>query len=66
VGRVLFEGGGQLSRALLAQGLVDEFHRFSADAPAGGEPVHLDLATLPRTRAQAAFSGGHWEVLARA
>jgi diaminohydroxyphosphoribosylaminopyrimidine deaminase/5-amino-6-(5-phosphoribosylamino)uracil reductase len=66
VGRVLFEGGGQLSRALLAQGLVDEFHRFSADAPAGGDPVHLDLASLPRTRAQAAFNGGHWEVLARA
>jgi len=65
VGRVLFEGGGQLSRNLLAQGLVDEFHRFSSDTPAGGQPVELDLASLPRLRAQVTFQGGSWDVLAR-
>jgi diaminohydroxyphosphoribosylaminopyrimidine deaminase/5-amino-6-(5-phosphoribosylamino)uracil reductase len=65
VGRVLFEGGGQLARALLAQGLVDEFHRFTTDHPAGGQPVQLDTSSLPRTRASAAFPGGRWEVLSR-
>jgi len=65
VGRVLFEGGGQLARALLAQGLVDEFHRFTSDAPAGGEPVQLEVSGLPHTRALAEFKGGRWEVLAR-
>ena len=66
VGRVLFEGGGQLSRNLLEQGLVDEFHRFSSDTPAGGRPVQLELASLPRLRAQVSFPGGSWDVLARA
>jgi len=65
VGRVLFEGGGQLARGLLQQGLVDEFHRFTTDTPAGGKPVELDTASLPHTRARAAFRGGHWEVLVR-
>jgi diaminohydroxyphosphoribosylaminopyrimidine deaminase/5-amino-6-(5-phosphoribosylamino)uracil reductase len=65
VGRVLFEGGGMLAQGLLAQGLVDEFHRFSSDTPAGGEPLALDLASLPRTRAQVDFKGGRWDVLAR-
>jgi diaminohydroxyphosphoribosylaminopyrimidine deaminase/5-amino-6-(5-phosphoribosylamino)uracil reductase len=65
VGRVLFEGGGLLAQGLLAQGLVDEFHRFSSDTPAGGEPLPLDLATLPHTRAQVDFKGGRWDVLTR-
>ncbi len=65
VGRVLFEGGGQMARNLLEQGLVDEFHRFSSDTPAGGTPAHLDTSSLPHTRAAAAFKGGRWEVLTR-
>jgi len=65
VGRVLFEGGGQLARGLLEQGLVDEFHRFNSDNPAGGEPVRLDLGSLPGMRAQVSFKGGRWDVLAR-
>jgi len=65
VGRVLFEGGGQLSRNLLELGLVDEFHRFSSETPAGGQPVQLDLASMPRLRAQVTFQGGSWDVLAR-
>ena len=65
VGRVLFEGGGQLAHALLAQGLVDEFHRFTSEIPAGGTPVQLDTTTLPRTRAAVDFKGGRWEVLSR-
>ncbi len=65
VGRVLFEGGGQLAKGLLQQGLVDEFHRFTSDTPAGGQPVDLDLSALGRIRAQVDFKGGRWEVLAR-
>jgi len=65
VGRVLFEGGGDLARRLLEQGLVDEFHRFSTDTPASGTPLNLDLRGLPVLRAQALFQGGRWEVLAR-
>jgi diaminohydroxyphosphoribosylaminopyrimidine deaminase/5-amino-6-(5-phosphoribosylamino)uracil reductase len=65
VGRVLFEGGGQLAANLLAQGLVDEFHRFRSDAPAGGQPLALDTTGLPCLRAQATFDGGRWEVLSR-
>ncbi len=65
VGRVLFEGGGQLARGLLEQGLVDEFHRFSSETPAGGRPVELNTSSLPHTRAQVSFKGGRWDVLAR-
>ncbi|MDR3672391.1 MAG: bifunctional diaminohydroxyphosphoribosylaminopyrimidine deaminase/5-amino-6-(5-phosphoribosylamino)uracil reductase RibD [Holophaga sp.] len=65
VGRVLFEGGGQLARTLLEQGLVDEFHRFTSDSPAHGTPVDLNVASLPHLRAQVNFKGGRWEVLAR-
>jgi diaminohydroxyphosphoribosylaminopyrimidine deaminase/5-amino-6-(5-phosphoribosylamino)uracil reductase len=65
VGRVLFEGGGQLARALLEQGLVDEFHRFVSDAPAGGIPVGLDVSGLPHLRAQVHFKGGRWDVLTK-
>jgi diaminohydroxyphosphoribosylaminopyrimidine deaminase/5-amino-6-(5-phosphoribosylamino)uracil reductase len=65
VGRVLFEGGGLLARNLLEQGLVDEFHRFSSETPAGGTPVELDVSSLPHLRAQVDFQGGRWDVLAR-
>ena len=64
VGRVLFEGGGDLARRLLEQGLVDEFHRFTSEMPATGKLVNLDTTRLPILRAQAAFQGGHWDVLA--
>ena len=66
MGRVLFEGGGQTGPGTSwTQGLVDEFHRFSSDTPAGGKPAHLDTSALPHTRAAAAFKGGRWEVLTR-
>jgi diaminohydroxyphosphoribosylaminopyrimidine deaminase/5-amino-6-(5-phosphoribosylamino)uracil reductase len=65
VGRVLFEGGGQLARALLEQGLVDEFHRFGSETPVGGEPLRLDLSALSQVRAQVPFPGGQWEVLSK-
>ena len=63
VGRVLFEGGGELARNLLRQGLVDEFHRFTSEAPAQGARLDLDLSRLNRLRAQASFPGGQWDVL---
>ncbi len=65
VGRVLFEGGATLAARLLEQGLVDEYHRFSAERPMGGPPLALDLRDLPATRAQTPFPGGTWEVLGR-
>jgi len=64
VGRVLFEGGGLLARQLLSEGLVDEFHRFTSDAPAYGAHVELDTSRLPVARARASFPGGSWDVLA--
>jgi diaminohydroxyphosphoribosylaminopyrimidine deaminase/5-amino-6-(5-phosphoribosylamino)uracil reductase len=65
VGRVLFEGGGQLARGLLELGLVDEFHRFTSETPALGKPVDLDVSSLPHLRAQVSFKDGRWDVLAR-
>ncbi|HNX32614.1 MAG TPA: bifunctional diaminohydroxyphosphoribosylaminopyrimidine deaminase/5-amino-6-(5-phosphoribosylamino)uracil reductase RibD [Holophaga sp.] len=65
VGRVLFEGGGKLAARLLDQDLVDEFHRFTSLAPAGGEPLALDLSGLPRRRATVPFPSGTWEILSR-
>lgn len=64
VGRVLFEGGGFLAQQLLAQGLVDEFHRFTSEHPAGGAPLPLDLSRLQHCRAQVSFQGGIWEIFA--
>jgi diaminohydroxyphosphoribosylaminopyrimidine deaminase/5-amino-6-(5-phosphoribosylamino)uracil reductase len=61
VGRLLIEGGGTLARAFLAEGLVDEFHPFRSEKPAGGRPLELDLPREWRLRAQAAFPGGTWE-----
>ncbi len=63
VGRVLFEGGGLLARRLLEEGLVDDFHRFLSDTPAGGPPVDLDLARLGTLHASIRFQGGSWDVL---
>jgi len=62
VGRVLVEGGGTLARAFLEQDLVDEFHRFQSEAPAGGEPVPLALPSAWTLRAKSRWPGGRWEV----
>ncbi|HJV22506.1 MAG TPA: bifunctional diaminohydroxyphosphoribosylaminopyrimidine deaminase/5-amino-6-(5-phosphoribosylamino)uracil reductase RibD [Holophagaceae bacterium] len=63
VGRVLVEGGGSLAEAFLDQGLADEFHRFQADAPAGGQPLALNLPPDWRIQASIPYVGGRWEVL---
>jgi len=65
VGRVLFEGGASLAKQLLEQDLVDEFHAFRANQPAGGSPIDLDLRHLPRIRSTASFPGGTWEIRER-
>ncbi len=62
VGRVLLEGGPTLAGQALAEGLVDVFHRFRADRPAGGPPVALGPRALGHRLASASFSGGAWEV----
>jgi len=64
--RVLIEGGGQLAMSALHQGLVDEFHRFQSDTPAGGRPLSLDLKAFPSPFFQLGFPGGKWEILRRA
>jgi diaminohydroxyphosphoribosylaminopyrimidine deaminase / 5-amino-6-(5-phosphoribosylamino)uracil reductase len=63
ISRVLFEGGGRLARQLLEEDLVDEFHRFTSDHPAGGPKVHLPTSRLANLRVRAVFPGGRWEVL---
>lgn len=62
VGRVLVEGGGTLASAFLAQGLVDEFHRFQSMKPAGGGPLFLHLPGTWRHRAAGTWPEGRWEV----
>ncbi len=65
VGRVLFEGGAELATRLLEQGLVDEFHRFTAEASLGGSPLSLNLSELTNLRVHLGFPGGTWEILTR-
>jgi len=62
VGRVLVEGGGTLAVGFLAQGLVDEFHRFQSDTPALGPPLVLPLPALWQRTASARWPGGRWEI----
>lgn len=62
VGRVLVEGGGDLARAFLDQGLADEFHRFQAEVPAGGPAVLLNLPSAWGLQSSAGWPGGRWEV----
>lgn len=66
VGRVLFEGGGELARRLLEQDLVDEFHTFQSIHPTGGTPLRLDLNGLSPARSLAHFPECHWELRERA
>jgi dihydrofolate reductase len=62
VGRVLVEGGGTLAGGFLAQGLVDEFHRFQSDFPALGPKLTLPMPSTWRLAAAARWSSGRWEV----
>lgn len=61
VGRLLVEGGPTLARALLDQQLVDEFHHFRGDAPAGGPAPQLHVPQGWQVQASARFPGGRWE-----
>ncbi|HEU4951731.1 MAG TPA: bifunctional diaminohydroxyphosphoribosylaminopyrimidine deaminase/5-amino-6-(5-phosphoribosylamino)uracil reductase RibD [Holophagaceae bacterium] len=63
VGRVLVEGGGRVAQAFLEEGLADVFHRFTAEAPAGGPALALRLPPAWRIRSTATFPGGRWDVL---
>lgn len=63
--RVLFEGGGNLARQLLAEDLVDEFHRFTSLKAVGGTPLALDLNALDQIRALVEYPGGVWKILER-
>lgn len=62
VGRVLVEGGGTLACAFLAQGLVDEFHRFQSDLPALGPSLSLAIPPTWKMAAAARWSSGQWQV----
>jgi len=61
-GRVLVEGGGTLAAAFLAQGLVDEFHRFQSNRPAGGSPPDLRLPANWTVVATGTWPDGRWDV----
>jgi diaminohydroxyphosphoribosylaminopyrimidine deaminase/5-amino-6-(5-phosphoribosylamino)uracil reductase len=61
-GRVLVEGGGTLAAAFLAQGLVDEFHRFQSRHPAGGSPPDLRLPAGWTVVASGTWPDGRWDV----
>jgi len=63
LGRVLVEGGPALLRGFLAEGLADEFHRFTGPQPAGGLAVHLDMTRSWPARAKVEFQGSTWEIL---
>lgn len=63
IGRVLIEGGAKLASTALSQGLVDEFHWFRADQPAGGEPLSLEIEGFSPQRSIHPFAGGTWEIL---
>jgi len=62
VGRVLVEGGGTLASGFLAQGLVDEFHRFQSDLPALGQQLSLPLSNTWSRAAKARWATGSWEI----
>ncbi|MBI1751582.1 MAG: bifunctional diaminohydroxyphosphoribosylaminopyrimidine deaminase/5-amino-6-(5-phosphoribosylamino)uracil reductase RibD [Acidobacteria bacterium] len=62
VGRVLVEGGGTLAAGFLAQNLVDEFHRFQSDAPAGGHSLSLRLPSAWKFSSSARWETGRWEI----
>jgi len=65
VGRVLFEGGATLATRLLEEGLVDDYHQFTADRPLGGSPLLLNLSELPNIRTLHTFPGVTWNILSR-
>lgn len=60
VSRLLVEGGGTLVRHFLDEDLVDEFHIFRAECPAGGEPLHLPLNEGWKERASVDFKDAVW------
>ncbi len=65
VGRVLFEGGEDLARSLMALDLVDEFHRFRPEGPP--MPLFRDpvLRWAGCARLRVGIPGGTWERLNR-
>ena len=63
VGRVLVEGGAKVAQAFLAEGLVDAFHRFQSDRPAGGPALRLPIPQAWEVQAEATFPDGCWQVL---
>jgi diaminohydroxyphosphoribosylaminopyrimidine deaminase/5-amino-6-(5-phosphoribosylamino)uracil reductase len=62
VDRVLVEGGPALASAFLSQRLVDEYHEFRSEQPAGGPPLALLRPKSWHSQARAAWSGGTWTV----
>nr|WP_320132899.1 bifunctional diaminohydroxyphosphoribosylaminopyrimidine deaminase/5-amino-6-(5-phosphoribosylamino)uracil reductase RibD [uncultured Holophaga sp.] len=63
VGRVLLEGGPTLAKRAMVEGLVDEFHRFRSERPAGGPPVLGREADHFIRVTSTPFPGGSWDVL---
>lgn len=62
VDRVLVEGGPRLAQAFMHQRLVDEFHEFRSDRPAGGPPVALMPPKSWKMLTQGTWPGGAWRI----
>jgi len=62
VSRVLIEGGSRLALSALDQDLVDEFHLFKSDMPAGGTSLPVDLQSFSVPRLRFPFFGGSWAI----
>lgn len=63
IGRLLVEGGPSLLASFLAEGLADEFHRFTSPKPAGGLTIHFPVTQHWPTRAKVSFQSHQWEIL---
>ena len=63
IGRLLVEGGPNLLASFLAEGLADEFHRFTSPEPAGGLAIHFPVTQEWPTRAKVSFQSHTWEIL---
>lgn len=63
IGRLLVEGGPSLLASFLAEGLADEFHRFTSPEPAGGLTIHFPVTQDWPCRAKVSFQSHQWEIL---
>jgi diaminohydroxyphosphoribosylaminopyrimidine deaminase/5-amino-6-(5-phosphoribosylamino)uracil reductase len=62
VDRILVEGGPTLAQSFMRQRLVDEYHEFRSEVPAGGPPLALVPPRSWKAQAHATWPSGTWTV----